>query len=168
MGGVAHLKHPVILVPFMEFSMEPGDKEKFVAVAAGETHLIAITTHGHLFTWGTGEPGLKSLGQTGTGTLNPHLSSQHVVVEPKKGIGANERELDGETVVEIAGGNAHTAFFTSGGRVFAVGISSHGGFGLPADHPAFANHEFLDCITIPAKVPFLNLGGSVHRISVVV
>ena len=44
-------------MPIMELPVKPGDMEKFVAVAAGNNHLIAMTTQGNVYTWGAGEQG---------------------------------------------------------------------------------------------------------------
>ena len=200
----------------MELPIKAGDMEKFVAVAAGSNHLIALTTHGNLFAWGDGGQGqlgrkivqrrviqgtvptrvclghrsrkavvigagdytsfavddqgdvwgwgLDNRGQTGTGNSNPDRDL--TLAGPKKVIGLSKRELNGESVVEIAGGVHHTLFLTSGGRVFAVGSSRNGLLGLPADHPVFANPKFPGRITTPVEVPFPNPDDPVRRIAV--
>lgn len=201
----------------MELPAKAGDTEKFVAVAAGNNHIIVLTTHGNVYTWGAGEQGqlgrrvierrkihgtvpervvlgtrsrkaivigagnyssfavddrgdvwgwgLNKMGQTGTGILDAKVDHTEVHL-PKKVIGLSQHELNGESVVEIAGGEHHTLFLTSGGRVFAVGRSDDGQLGLPADHEAFEDRESPDYIVTPAQVPFPEHDDPVRHISV--
>lgn len=203
-------------MPIMELPAKPGDMEKFVAVAAGNNHLIVMTTHGNVYTWGAGEQGqlgrkvierrkihgtvpervvlgtrsrkaivigagnytsfavddqgdvwgwgLNTMGQTGTGIPNVRLDHTEVQL-PKKVVGLSNHELNGESVVEISGGDHHTLFLTSGGRVFAVGRSDYGQLGLPEDHPAFADREFPDYVALPVQVPFPEHDDPVRHIS---
>ena len=201
----------------MELPVKPGDMEKFVAVAAGNNHLIVMTTHGNVYTWGAGEQGqlgrkvierrkihgtvpervvlgmrsrkavtigagnytsfavddlgdvwgwgLNTMGQTGTGILNAKLDHTEVQL-PKKVIGLSQHELNGEYVLEIAGGDHHTLFLTSGGRVFAVGRSDDGQLGLPENHPVFEDREFPDYIVVPTQVPFPDHDDPVRHVAV--
>lgn len=157
--------------------------EKCTAVAAGNNHLLVLTTSGALYTWGAGEQGqlgrkvlerrkihgttpekvvlgfrgkthravligagsytsfavdeagdvwgwgLNNMGQTGTG--------KDEVLLPRKVLGLSRKELVGETVVQIAGGEHHTIFLTSNGKVYACGRSDGGQLGLSEDDPAF-------------------------------
>ena len=105
------------------------------------------------------------MGQTGTGIPNAQLDHTEVQL-PKKVIGLSMHELNGESVVEIAGGDHHTLFLTSGGRVFAVGRSDDGQLGLPPDHPVFADREFPDYIATPTQVAFPEHDDPVRHISV--
>jgi regulator of chromosome condensation len=191
--------------------------EKFVAVAAGNNHIIVMTTHGNVYTWGAGEQGqlgrkvierrkihgtvpervilgtrsrkaivigagnytsfavddqgdvwgwgLNTMGQTGTGIPNAKLDHTEVHL-PKRVIGLSRHELNGESVVEIAGGEHHTVFLTSGGRVFAVGRSDYGQLGLPEDDPAFEDREFPDYLATPVHVPFTEHDDPVRHIAV--
>ncbi|EMD40931.1 hypothetical protein CERSUDRAFT_111512 [Gelatoporia subvermispora B] len=50
-------KHQFIPAPILELPSKPGDTEKFVSVAAGNNHLLVLTTHGNVYTWGAGEQG---------------------------------------------------------------------------------------------------------------
>lgn len=203
-------------MPIMELPVKPGDMEKFVAVAAGNNHLIVMTTHGNVYTWGAGEQGqlgrkvierrkihgtvpervvlgtrsrkaiiigagnytsfavddqgdvwgwgLNTMGQTGTGIPNAKLDHAEVQL-PKKVVGLSQHELNGESVVEIVGGDHHTLFLTSGGRVFAVGRSDYGQLGLPGDHSAFADRDFPDFVDVPTHVPFPEHDDPVRHIS---
>jgi len=197
--------HQFLPAPILELPSKPGDIEKVVSMASGNNHLLVLTTHGNLFTWGAGEQGqlgrkvlerrkihgtvpekvvlgtrsrkavvvgagnyhsfavddhgdvwgwgLDTMGQTGTGT-----SSRVDVPEvqlPKKVVGLSKEELGAETVVGIAGGEHHTLFLTSDGRVFACGRSGSGQLGLPDDHEAFGeDREFEDFVATPQHVPF--------------
>lgn len=50
-------KHQFLPAPILELPSKPGDAEKFVSVAAGNNHLLVLTTHGNVYTWGAGEQG---------------------------------------------------------------------------------------------------------------
>lgn len=49
-----HQYHPIPVVNLMS---KPGEAERFVEVAAGNDHVVVLTTHGNIYTWGTGERG---------------------------------------------------------------------------------------------------------------
>lgn len=193
---------------------KPGDVEKVVSVASGNNHLVVLTTHGNVFTWGAGEQGqlgrkvlerrkihgttpekvvlgtrsrkavivgagnyhsfavddhgdvwgwgLNTLGQTGTGVTN----SDSEVQLPKKVIGLSKEELGGEeTVAEIVGGEHHTLFLTSAGRVFACGRSGSGQLGLADDHEAFQDRKFEDFVAEPQHVAFPESDDPVRHIA---
>lgn len=96
--------------------------------------------------WGWG---LNTMGQTGTG-MSPNIE----VPLPSQVIGLSKEELGGETVVEIAGGEHHTLFLTSDGRVYACGRSDCGQLGLPEDDEAFKDREYPDFFPEPLQVKF--------------
>jgi regulator of chromosome condensation len=201
-------------VPILELSQKPGNSERVVSVASGNDHLLVLTTHGNIFTWGVGEKsqlgrkiierrkmhgtvpekitlgsrsrkavvvgaghyhsfavddsgdvwgwGLNSMGQTGTGYTFP---SDSEVFLPKKVIGLSKEELGGETVVEIVGGDHHSLFRTSGGKVYACGRVNAGQLGLPKDHPAFKGDTDLDFLPEPVHVPFPDEDDPIVQIS---
>jgi regulator of chromosome condensation len=203
LGFSSDNKRQFLPVPIVEFSQKPGDQERVVSIASGNDHLLVLTTHGHIYTWGAGEKsqlgrrvierrkmhgtvperitlgsrtrkavvvgsghfhsfavddrgdvwgwGLNSMGQTGTGYA---FSSDSDVFLPKKVIGLSKSDLGGETVVEIVGGDHHTIFRTSNGKVYACGRSNAGQLGLADDHPAMQNSQHPDFIPEPVRVPF--------------
>lgn len=206
LGFSSGQKHQFTPVPIMELPSKPDDAEKYVSVVAGNNHLVVLTTHGNIFTWGAGEQGqlgrkvlerrkihgtmpekivlhsrtrkavavgagnytsfavdeqgdvwawgLNNMGQTGTGFTSAASDSE--VGLPKKVVGLSKAELDGDHVVQIAGGEHHTLFLTASGKVYACGRSNGGQLGLPDDHPAFQdrdeNHQ--DLVEVPTLVPF--------------
>ncbi|KAJ3531511.1 hypothetical protein NM688_g7565 [Phlebia brevispora] len=205
LGFSGNEKHQFEPKEILKLPSKPGDVEKFTSVVAGNNHLVVLTTHGNVYTWGAGEQGqlgrkvlerrkihgttpekivlgnrthkavvigagnytsfavdehgdvwgwgLNNMGQTGTGFSN--ASSDSEVGLPKKVLGLSKSELSGhEKVVEIAGGEHHTIFLTSAGRVYACGRSNGGQLGLPDDHPAFKDREVPDMVAQPTLVPF--------------
>lgn len=121
---------------------------KAVVIGAGNYHSFAVDDRGDVWGWG-----LNTMGQTGTGVTGKYDPNPEVQL-PTKVIGLSKEELGGETVVEVVGGEHHTIFLTSGGRVFACGRSDGGQLGLEADDPALANREFPDFIAEPVQVKF--------------
>lgn len=172
-------------------------------VVAGNNHLVVLTTHGNIYTWGAGEQGqlgrkilerrkihgthpekvtlkarslkavvvgagnytsfavdekgdvwgwgLNSMGQVGTGYED---EDDQMVFQPKKVVGLSKEELGGEaTIIRIAGGEHHTLFLSSDGRVFACGRANGGQLGLPEDHPAFKAEDYKDFVPEPVVVP---------------
>jgi regulator of chromosome condensation len=50
------LKHQFIpTVPALELGHKPGDIEKVSSIASGGNHLLVLTTHGNVYSWGAGE-----------------------------------------------------------------------------------------------------------------
>lgn len=183
-------------------------------MVAGNNHLVVLTTHGSVYTWGAGEQGqlgrkvmerrkihgttpekivlgtrshkavlvgagnyasfavdekgdvwawgLNNMGQTGTGI------NEAEVQLPRKVVGLSKAELGGEdTVVQIAGGEHHTLFLTSQGRVYACGRSNGGQLGIPDDAPAMKGRdaEHQDMLDIPHLVAFAEDDDPVVHIS---
>jgi alpha-tubulin suppressor-like RCC1 family protein len=92
------------------------DKAVVVQVAAGNSHSLALTATGDLYTWGRGNRGQLGHGENGVGA---HLSLPKVV----NGIGA---------VVGMAGAYTHSLVTMVDGRVLSFGKQSGGGLGLGA------------------------------------
>lgn len=205
LGFTGGLTHQVLPIPVLDIKSKPGNVEKFVDVAAGNDHVIVVTTHGNIYTWGVGERGqlgrkvlerhkihgtsperivigarsnkaiyigagaytsfavdsdsnvwgwgVNNCGQTGTGFVNGSTDSEiHI---PKKVIGLSMAELgDGSYVTKIVGGDDHTLFLTSSGKVYACGLSINGRLGLPEDDPALENKTLPNCLDRPALVTF--------------
>lgn len=127
---------------------------KAVVIGAGNYHSFAVDEKGDVWGWG-----LNTMGQTGTGRSGKFDPNPEVQV-PMKVIGLSMEELSGgdedgdERVVQIVGGEHHSLFLTSEGRVFAVGRTDGGQLGLEPNHPALAERKFPDFIAEPAEVKF--------------
>ncbi len=185
----------------MNLSHKPGDTEKVSSIASGGNHLVVLTTHGNIYTWGAGEQaqlgrkvlerrkihgtvpekvtlatrgrkgkvigagvyhsfavdddgdvwgwGLNTMGQLGTGY---ETEDDAQVQLPKKVRRLSAQDLGGATVVQIVGGEHHTLFLTSNGKVYACGRCNAGQLGLPAE--ALQNAEHGDFLPEPVHVPF--------------
>jgi len=206
----------------MDLFHKPGDYEKVSAVAAGSNHVLVLTTHGHIFSWGSGQQaqlgrkvlerhqmkgtnpqriiigghrslkavvigagvyhsfavdetgtvwgwGLNSMGQTGTGLDGKEDES---VPLPKVVRRLSKDELGGDTVVQISGGNHHTLFLTSGGKVYACGRANSSQLGLAEDDEAWEgkdakDREFLSepvLVTFPDDDdPVVNIAAGLHN-----
>ncbi|KAJ7918258.1 RCC1/BLIP-II [Mycena leptocephala] len=204
LGFSESVRHQFVPIPIaMDLHHKPGDYEKVSSVTAGSNHILVLTTHGHIFTWGNGQQaqlgrkvpechqvkgtnpqrvilggralravavgagtyhsfavdeagtvwgwGLNNMGQTGTG-----LDSQddETVAMPKVVRRLSKEELGGETVVQIAGGEHHTIFLTSGGRVLACGRANGSQLGLKADDEAFEGDSTREFLPEPVLVTF--------------
>lgn len=128
---------------------------KAVAIGAGNYHSFAVDDKGDVWGWG-----LNTMGQTGTG-----ITANAEVHLPTKVIGLSKEDLCGDTVVEIAGGEHHTIFLTSDGRVFACGRSDGGQLGLEDDDPVFQDREHPDFLPEPVQVKFADTSDHVVHIS---
>jgi regulator of chromosome condensation len=188
----------------MDLIHKPGDYEKVSAITAGANHILVLTTHGHIFTWGSGQQaqlgrkvlerhqmkgtnpqrvilggnralravvvgagiyhsfavdeagtvwgwGLNSMGQTGTGLESKDDESVPMPMVVRR---LSKEELGGETVVQISGGNHHTLFLTSGGKVYACGRANSSQLGLAADDEAFEGDPTREFLPEPVLVTF--------------
>ena len=112
---------------------------RFVQVAAGKEHTVALTDTGAVYAWGDG-----SQGQLGTGGRAHQLAPALVL------------SLHAQRVVKVACGSDHTCALTSGGQVFVWGKSANGRLGLGAGVPdvvdapqrlrALARHRIADVV----------------------
>jgi alpha-tubulin suppressor-like RCC1 family protein len=82
-----------------------------VAIAAGDSHGLAVTSGGSVSAWGS-----NSLGQLGDGTTTEHLSP---IVVP----GLSQ-------IVLVSAGGAHSFFLQNGGKAFAAGYNYLGALGV--------------------------------------
>lgn len=102
---------------------------KAVTIGTGEFTSFAVDEAGDVWGWG-----MNSQGHTGTGYP---LSDDCIVELPAKVIGLSSNELgNSDRVTQIAGGQHHTLFLTSSGKVYACGRCNGGQLGLRDDHPA--------------------------------
>lgn len=207
LGFSSAAQHEFLPKKILELGHKPGDIEKVVSVAAGNNHLLVLTTHGNVFSWGTGEQGqlgrkvidrrkihgtvpervtlgrrsnravvigtggyssfavdengdvwgwgLNAMGQTGTG-VSELRSMSNEIHSPMKIESLGRSALDGERVVQIAGGEHHTLFLTSSGRVFACGRCDGGQLGLGEDNDVYKSRPNPDFVDEPLEVIFQN------------
>jgi len=131
---------------------------KAVLIAAGSYHSFAVDDKGDVWGWG-----LNTMGQTGTG----HDSTEDDVVQsPTKVVGLSKAELEGDSVVQIAGGQHHTLFRTAAGKVYAVGRSDACQLGLADDDEAFKDRAEPDHLTNAVPVTFPDDDDPIVHISV--
>lgn len=103
------------------------------------------------------------MGQTGTGRDS---SEDDLVQLPTKVIGLSKEELEGDSVVQIAGGQHHSLFRTASGKVYAVGRSDAGQLGLDEDDEAFKDREEPDYMAHPVEVKFPDDDDPISHIAV--
>lgn len=127
-------------------------------MGAGNYNSFAVDDKGNVWGWG-----LNSMGQTGTGFEDEEEDAQ--VPQPERVVGLSKEELGGATVVQIVGGEHHTLFLTSDGRVFACGRSNGGQLGLPNNHAAFKEPAHAGMVAVPTLVPFPDNDDPVIHIS---
>lgn len=130
---------------------------KAVTIGAGSFHSFAVDDRGDVWGWG-----LNSMGQTGTGYES---SDDSFVQSPQKVKRLSRDELDGDYVVQIDGGNHHSLFLTSRGKVYACGRSNAGQLGLADDDVAFQDRLDPDFVTEPSLVSFPDADDPIVHIS---
>ncbi|KZV75873.1 RCC1/BLIP-II protein [Peniophora sp. CONT] len=119
-----------------------------VLIGAGNMHSFAVDEAGDVWGWG-----LNGAGQTGTGARGAGTDAEAVVQNPLRVPGLSTEELGNDArVVEISGGDLHTLFLTSDGRVYACGRADAAALGLPKDHEALA--DGAGSVNEPVRVPF--------------
>jgi Alpha-tubulin suppressor and related RCC1 domain-containing proteins len=213
LGYSAKTENQFLPVPVLQLSQKAGDVEKVSDVASGHNHLLALTTHGVIYSWGDGEVcqlgrklvprrrisgtvpqkvvlgkrgknrvvaigaggmtsfavdeegvlwgwGLNNLGQTGTGTTEMKIEI------PTKVVGMSKEELGGATVVAMTGGEHHSLFLTSDGKLYACGRANAGQIGLPKDDPVFVDgEERRDHVRVPVEVKFPDEDDPIVKVS---
>ncbi|EJT97405.1 RCC1/BLIP-II [Dacryopinax primogenitus] len=90
--------------------------KKVVAVGSGSYHSFAIDVKGRVFAWG-----LNSMKQTGVAAEDG--GSEDIITAPTEVRALHPDQLNGEKVIQISGGEHHTLFLVSDGRVYACGRS---------------------------------------------
>ena len=86
--------------------------QKIVAVAAGFWHTAAITESGELWTWGHNGQGQLGIGDT---------KDRHAPVKAS---------VNGQKIVAVAAGDAHSAAITDSGELWTWGSNGHGRLGI--------------------------------------
>ncbi|KAG6878592.1 hypothetical protein C0993_003047 [Termitomyces sp. T159_Od127] len=140
-SGLKHQFHPT---PILELSHKPGDVEKVSAIAAGTNHLLVLTTHGSVLTWGAGE-------QAQLGRKVLERRKIHGTVPEKITLGSRGRKA-----VRIGAGSWHSFAVDDKGDVWGWGLNSMGQTGT--------GYESTDdeVVQLPQKVMRLSkeeLGG---------
>ncbi|KAK0213693.1 RCC1/BLIP-II [Armillaria fumosa] len=131
-------------------------KEMICQVKCGSNHVLALTTDGHVFTWGFGTRGeLGRKEQHHTSSLKPERLSLCNIAT----IGAGSHHAErigpdtsvfaptlidslhpslhsGARVIAIEGGEFHTIFLFDNGSVYGCGRCDEYAIGLAKDHPA--------------------------------
>jgi len=126
--------HPVSI---LDLSHKPGDHEKVSSVAAGVNHLVVLTTHGNIYTWGAGE-------QAQLGRKVLERRKIHGTVPEKVTLGGRSRKA-----VVVGSGDNHSFAVDDKGDVWAWGLNSMGQTGTGWDSPADT------IIQLPTKVKHL-------------
>lgn len=122
---------------------------KVVTIGTGYYHSFAVDSDGDVFAWG-----LNQYGQLG---LDPEASEDRTVWQPTLVPSLSPSELGNDArVVQVSGGEHHTLFLLSDGRVFACGRFDSSQLGFSPDHPAAikAQEADLDYVYTPARVFF--------------
>lgn len=116
--------------------------KNIVRIGSGLNTSFAVDRDGHVFAWG-----LNTCGQTGLG------SNSDRITRPTRIRTLDAALHDGAHVVQIAGGEFHTAFLLSNGQVYICGDGDEGKLGLPKGHPALANAGSPAELRVPVPVP---------------
>jgi regulator of chromosome condensation len=107
-------KHQYLPVPILDIKSKPDDPEKFTSIAAGNNHLVVLTTHGNIYTWGAGEQG--QLGRKVLERRKIHGTTPEKVV-----LGHRSRKA-----VVIGAGNYSSYAVDDKGDVWAWGLNNMG------------------------------------------
>jgi regulator of chromosome condensation len=117
--GMKHQFEPV--EPHLDLFHKPGDTEKVSSVAAGSNHLLVLTTHGNVYTWGSGE-----VGQLGRKVIERRKI--HGTVPEKIALGNRSRRA-----VLVGAGGCSSFAVDESGEVWGWGLNSQGQIGLPTE-----------------------------------
>lgn len=104
---------------------------RFAAVSAGWNHVVALSTDGKIYTWGS-----NAYGQLGTDDVDAVLSPTPIQFHPT------------EKIVAVEAGNSFSLALTEEGTVYAWGSNTKGELGVPC--------EELTHTEIPRKIETLS------------
>jgi regulator of chromosome condensation len=126
---------------------------KIVTIGSGWYHSFAVDMDGDVCAWG-----LNQYGQLGVNVPDSSHGDKggNIIWTPTEVPRLSPSALDGARVVQIDGGEHHTLFLLSDGRVFGVGRIDSSQLGLHADHPAMKNAKKNDkeYIATPTRILF--------------
>ena len=123
------------------------DHETISSVAVGGAHSGLITNQGRLFMWGDNRQYQLGLPEGG-------LIDAPTLINPELNL------ADGETIVSMALGNAHTVLRTSHGNVITFGANADGQLGIGTTNPALTAHTLdLDFLSPDDTVIQIKAGG---------
>jgi regulator of chromosome condensation len=122
-------------VKILELGQKPGDPERIVSVASGNNHLLVLTSHGNIYTWGAGEQ--SQLGRRVIGRRKIHG-----LVPEKVTLGTRSRRA-----VIIGAGNNHSFAVDDHGDVWGWGLNSMGqtgtGYAFSSDAEVFLPRKVI-------------------------
>ncbi|KAJ8781757.1 hypothetical protein J1605_010741 [Eschrichtius robustus] len=99
--------------------------QHIVHVACGESHSLALSDRGQLFSWGAGSDGQLGLVTTEDSVAVPRLI----------------QKLNQQTILQVSCGNWHCLALAADGQFFTWGKNSHGQLGLGKEFPSQASPQ---------------------------
>lgn len=115
------MKHQFLPVSILELSHKPGDTEKVSSIASGANHLLVLTTHGNIYSWGASE-------QCQLGRKVLERRKIHGTVPEKVVLGTRSRKA-----VAVGAGIYHSFAVDDNGDVWGWGLNSMGQTGTGFD-----------------------------------
>ena len=116
------------------------------AIAASESHSLAVTVEGDLYSWGS-----DRFGQLGLGTVGgPTDAANRIVTTPRR-----VDALRKMSVVSAAAGEAHSLCFTKDGELYAWGSNQHCQLGLKPSETSCGSNGVVSCTT-PKRLSFFD------------
>lgn len=137
--------------------------KNIVRLGCGLNTSFAVDADGRVFAWG-----LNTRGQTGTGL------KKDKVTRPTRVKALDPHRVGGARVVQVAGGEFHTAFLLSNGDVWICGDGDEGKLGLPETHeamsksPSSSTNDPIEPVQLrtPVHVPMPGTDARAHIIGI--
>ncbi|KAK1345737.1 hypothetical protein QTO34_008201 [Cnephaeus nilssonii] len=104
--------------------------QHIVHVACGESHSLALSDRGQLFSWGAGSDGQLGLMTTEDSVAVPSLFCFRLI-----------QKLNQQTILQVSCGNWHCLALAADGQFFTWGKNSHGQLGLGKEFPSQASPQ---------------------------